>query len=138
MVKVTDIFPNGTSMLIQNGALRMRWRHGPFQQRPDFMIPGKAYRVTIDVGWVAYVLNKGHSLRLTVTSSNWPYYSVNPNTGAPLELPPPKKHTTWPPWAPCEMGACKNLTALNTIHFGEHTSIVLPVKSILPPEKTID
>ena len=119
------------SMLIQKGAIRMRWRNGPFQTTPDFMVPGKKYQVVIDIGWAAYVLNKGHSLRLTVTSSTWPYYSVNPNTGAPLERPPAKTHTTWPPWGPCEMGDCKNLTALNSIHYGLHAAISLPVKSVL-------
>ena len=45
---------------------------------------------------VSYVINKGHAIRLTVTSSYWPYYSANPNTGAALLTPPLANHTIWP------------------------------------------
>jgi predicted acyl esterase len=47
---------------------------------------------------VSYVINKGHSIRLVVTSSFWPYYSANPNTGALLMPPPTTNHTIWPVW----------------------------------------
>ena len=91
LVQIQDVFPNGTAMLIQKGAVRMRWR-GPnangdksgwdrFLEKPaPPMDPEERYAINIGVGMVAYVINIGHSLRVTVTSSCYPYYSANPNT----------------------------------------------------------
>jgi predicted acyl esterase len=133
VAKLSDVFPNGTSMLIQKGGLRMRWREGPFATEPaEPLQPGRHYQITIEVGSVAYVLNKGHRLRLVVTSSTWPYFSVNPNTGARLEVPPIATHTVWPTWGPCEMGDCVNVTARNSVHFGDHSVVNLPVMHHLP------
>ena len=62
-------------------AFRMRWRDGT--DAPTFLIPGEPYLVTIDLTPVGHVFLAGHCLRLQVTSSNFPAYDRNMNTGHP-------------------------------------------------------
>ncbi len=94
-VKVTDVFPSieqqqgagasrPKSMLVQDGIARMRWREGPMSAAPVPMEPGQVYNVTVDLGPTSYVFNPLHRIRVTVSSSNFPRFSANPNTGKPL------------------------------------------------------
>jgi hypothetical protein len=84
-VKVTDVLPDGRSMLVQDGILRLRWRAGPYAAEPAPPLqPGVPVLAQVTVGTMAYAFSAGHRLRLAVSSSNWPRFSVNPNTGAPL------------------------------------------------------
>ena len=62
----------------------MRWRDGTAVAEPSLLTPGATYRVDVDVGWMSYVFNAGHVLRLAISSSNSPRFSVNPGTGLPL------------------------------------------------------
>jgi putative CocE/NonD family hydrolase len=112
VVKVTDVFPNGTSLLVQDGIVRMRWRDGGTQ--PSLIVPGLVYSVTVDIWSTSYIFNPSHAIRLTVTSSNSPRFSVNPNTGRPLV-------DTTPP-----------VVALNSVFAGaSHPSrLLLPVVSL--------
>ena len=48
------------------------------------MQPGKPYRVTVDLWDTACLFRKGHRIRLDISSSSFPMYDVNPNTGEPL------------------------------------------------------
>jgi putative CocE/NonD family hydrolase len=81
-VKITDVFPNGTSLLVQDGITRMRWRKGGPQ--PSLLEPGAVYAVTVDVWSTSYVFNAGHAIRVVISASNYPRFSINPNTGRPL------------------------------------------------------
>lgn len=84
-VKVTDVFPSGESMLVQDGILRMRWRGGPAQEQHEpWMVPGAFYNITVDVGFMSYVFNVGHRVRVAVASSNAQRFSVNPQDKSPL------------------------------------------------------
>ena len=83
-VKVSDVWPGGESMLMVDGVLRMRWRGGPFSPSPQPMLPGAVYPITVEVGWTSQMVNAGHRIRLAVSGSNAPRFSVNSNTGAPL------------------------------------------------------
>ena len=80
MVKITDVYPSGQSMLLQDGALRLRWRDGP-SVRAAPLVPGQAYLVSVDLGWTSYWLSTGHRLRVALSSSNAPRFSINPNNG---------------------------------------------------------
>lgn len=80
-VKVTDVFPTGESMLVQDGILRMRWRNGTMSTTPQPMVPGTTYHVTVDVGWMCYVFNPLHRIRVTVAGTNAPRFSVNNQNG---------------------------------------------------------
>ena len=79
MVHLSDVYPTGESRLIQDSAVRMRWREGGLE--PVMMESGAVYYVSASIWNTSYVIAPGHSLRLVVTSSNSPRFSVNPNNG---------------------------------------------------------
>lgn len=84
-VKVTDVWPSGESMLVQDGVVRMRWRAGGFAPAPlPPLRKGEAVAVQVEVGATSYIFGAGHRVRVAVASSNYPRFDVNPNTGAPL------------------------------------------------------
>jgi len=77
-VKLTDVYPDGRSMLICDGILRMRNRNGC--DHWEFMTPGQIYPIEIDLWSTSYIWNTGHRIRVAVSSSNYPRYLANPNT----------------------------------------------------------
>ncbi len=79
-VKLTDVYPDGRSMLITDGILRMRNRNS--RGRWDLMQPGAVYEVSVDLGSTSYIWNEGHRIRLAVSSSNYPRFLANPNVAA--------------------------------------------------------
>jgi hypothetical protein len=81
-VSITDVYPDGQSILLRYGALRMRWRDDP--STLTLMTPGQIYNVTVDLWSNAYIFNAGHSMRVLITSSNYPQFDVNPNNGNPI------------------------------------------------------
>jgi hypothetical protein len=82
MVKLTDVYPDGRSMLVCDGALRVRHRYSLWQE--NFMTPDSIYPCEVDLWSTAMVFNKGHRIRVAVTSSNSPRFDPNPNTGKPF------------------------------------------------------
>lgn len=77
-VKLTDVYPDGRSMLITDGILRMRNRNGV--DHWEFMQPGEIYEVEVDLLSTSYIWNTGHRIRVAVSSSNYPRFLANPNT----------------------------------------------------------
>jgi predicted acyl esterase len=77
-VKLTDVYPDGRSMFITDGILRMRNRNG--QDHWEFMEPGTIYEVMVDLWSTSYIWNTGHRIRVEVSSSNYPRFLNNPNT----------------------------------------------------------
>jgi predicted acyl esterase len=77
--KLTDVYPDGRSMLIADGIIRARYRNS--LSRPELMAPGAVYRIEIDLWATSIIINTGHRIRLAVSSSNYPRFDVNPNTG---------------------------------------------------------
>jgi hypothetical protein len=71
-------------MLITDGALTVRYRDGYTQ--PEFMSGNKRdiYEIYIDCWTSSYVFAPGHKIRIAISSSNYPRFDANPNTGAPL------------------------------------------------------
>ena len=67
-------------MDLADGILRMRYRDS--QERPTLMNPDQIYKVMIDLSATANVFKKGHTMRLEVSSSNFPRFDRNLNTGA--------------------------------------------------------
>jgi uncharacterized protein len=74
-----DVYPDGTAMSITDGILRLRYRGG--LDKPELARPGETYGITIDAGTTSIVLPAGHRLRLEISSSNFPRFDRNPNTG---------------------------------------------------------
>ncbi|HAA54385.1 MAG TPA: hypothetical protein DCE42_06495, partial [Myxococcales bacterium] len=83
---LTDVYPDGRSMLISEGIVRLRYRNGT--QKEEFVTPGTAVEVTIDLGHTAMAFPKGHAFRVVLSSSNAPRYQPNPNTGAAFSVTP--------------------------------------------------
>jgi predicted acyl esterase len=89
IVRVSDVYPDGRSILLIDYIRRARYREG--YEKEVFLEPGKVAAVSFDVGWLSQVFNKGHCIRVTVASTGAPFYEPNPNTGEPLTLDPPPK-----------------------------------------------
>ncbi len=71
MVRLCDLRPDGTSMLIAMGLLNLRHRDG-FEVKTD-LEPGQTYDVSLDLDQMAYHLPAGHRLRVAISSSYWPF-----------------------------------------------------------------
>jgi putative CocE/NonD family hydrolase len=105
----TADFPAGLDMLIGDGILRTRFRDS--LAREELMQPGTVYPITIRLYPTSNVFRRGHRIRVDISSSNFPRFDVNPNTGEPLN-----DHR-------------RQVTALNTVHHdADHPShVVLPI-----------
>ena len=80
--KLVDVRPDGYAQNLQDGIVRARYRTSVGQ--PSFIEPGRVYEYTIDLWATSHVVKAGHQLRVEVSSSNFPRFDRNPNTGAPL------------------------------------------------------
>lgn len=80
-VKLVDLHPNGFAMNIAEGILRARFRDGA--GRAPALKPGEVTKFEIDMRGTANVFQPGHRIRIDITSSNFPQYDRNPNTGDP-------------------------------------------------------
>lgn len=102
-------FPGGFDLNIGDGIIRTRFRDSLKEEK--LMEPGEIYPVTIKLYPTSNVFKKGHRIRVDISSSNFPRFDVNPNTGEPLNENRLKQ------------------TAINTVyHDAEHPShILLPV-----------
>jgi predicted acyl esterase len=86
-VRLTDVYPDGRSMLIADGIQRARMRCA--DDRECFLTPGVPVELAVDLWSTAYVFNAGHRVRIDVSGSNWPRFEVNPNDGGDLNQPGP-------------------------------------------------
>ncbi len=84
IVRVSDVYPDGRSILIVDYPWRVRYRDG-FEQEV-LMEPGEVVPVAFPVGWMSQVFNVGHRIRVTVASTGAPLYEPNPQTGEPLTI----------------------------------------------------
>jgi putative CocE/NonD family hydrolase len=80
--KLTDVHPDGTSMLIQYGIQRARYRVS--ETKPTLITPNKIYKYEIEVWPTSNLFKAGHQIRLEISSSNFPMWDRNPNTGHPF------------------------------------------------------
>jgi predicted acyl esterase len=115
IVRVTDVYPDGRSILIVDYIRRARYRDG--FDREVFMEPGKVYKVAFDVGWLSQIFNRGHRIRVTVASTGAPFFEPNPNTGEPFTIEPPERRVI-----------AKNTVQLNAKHSSRVIAPVRPVK----------
>jgi len=102
-------FPDGVDLNIGDSIVRGRYRSS--LEHAEMMKPGEVYPFTIEMYPTSLVFKKGHRIRLDISSSNFPRFDVNPNTGEPLN-----DNRRW-------------AIATNTIyHDAQHpTQILLPV-----------
>jgi putative CocE/NonD family hydrolase len=78
--KLVDVSPDGFAANLTDGILRMRYRDS--QEKQVLINPDQIYKVTVDLWATSNVFKKGHIMRLEVSSSNFPRFDRNLNTGA--------------------------------------------------------
>ena len=78
--KLVDVRPDGYAQNLLDGIIRARYRESGSE--PSLIEPGKAYRYTIDLWATSHVFLSGHRIRLEISSSNFPRFDRNLNTGA--------------------------------------------------------
>jgi len=107
--KLVDVGPDGFAQNLTEGIVRARYRDS--QEKLELMNPGQIYKFVIDLWSTSNVFLKGHALRLEISSSNFPRFDRNLNTG--------------------EAGAAgqKYVPATNVVyHDAEHPSaLILPI-----------
>ena len=109
--KLIDVYPDGKEILILDNIQRVKFRDG-FTE-PKLLPPGEVGKVTIDLFSTSLIINKGHRIGLHVSSSNYPRFEKNPNSGDDFPVD-------------------DNIRAANnTVHFGRATpsALVLPVRN---------
>jgi len=77
--KLVDVRPDGFAQNLTEGILRLRYRNS--QEKPELANPGETYHITLDLWATSNVFLAGHKLRLEVSSSNFPRFDRNLNTG---------------------------------------------------------
>ena len=117
-VKLIDVhppsadYPHGFAMNLTDGILRCRYRNS-FSE-PEPLVPGQVHDIVIDAPDTANLFLAGHRLRLDISSSNFPRFDVNTNTGAP------------------EVGDRRKVVATNRVHLDGRSWVVLPVLPLAP------
>jgi len=116
--KLVDVSPGGYAMNLADGILRARHRESP-RKRSAPLEPGQPTALTIDLWDLAHTFQPGHRLRLEVSSSNFPRFDRNTNTGNDLG----------------KDGAGEVVRAeQRVLHDTDHpSSVVLPVATVAVP-----
>jgi hypothetical protein len=83
-IRLTDVYPDGRSMIVNDGIMRMRFRNGNNTVDTSAMIPGTIYNCNISLPNTAITFLAGHKIRIDITSSNYPRFNRNMNTGEPM------------------------------------------------------
>ncbi len=106
---LTDVYPDGRSLLVSEGIRRMRLRNTTTKE--ELIEPGEVYSITIELTHTAITFLKGHRVRLIISSSNYPKYALNLNDGGPMYR------------------KGKGLIATNSVYFDQQhpSAIVFPV-----------
>ncbi|MCO5177910.1 MAG: CocE/NonD family hydrolase [Thermomicrobiales bacterium] len=87
-VKLVDVFPpsedypHGYALNLSDTIFRCRYRDDP--ANPTLMEPGQVYELTIPMYGTGAVFGRGHRIRVDISSSNFPRFDPNPNTGEPI------------------------------------------------------
>jgi putative CocE/NonD family hydrolase len=106
-------YPQGYAMNLCDGILRCRYRKS--WEKPEPMTPGEVCEITIEPFATCNLFKAGHRIRLDISSSNFPRYDVNPNTGEP------------------EGRAIRKQVAVNTVYLDvkRASCVVLPIVALV-------
>jgi putative CocE/NonD family hydrolase len=80
--KLVDVFPDGRAIFLTDGILRARYRNSLAE--PELLTPDQVAEVTVDLSVTSNVFLPGHRIRLEVSSSNFPRFDRNTNTGGTI------------------------------------------------------
>lgn len=105
----TADYPQGYAMNLTDGILRCRYRNS--WEKPEPMVPGQIVEIAVEPMPTSNLFKRGHRIRIDISSSNFPRFDVNPNTGEP------------------EGRARRSRVAANTVHMdrARPSHVVLPV-----------
>jgi len=84
-IKLIDVYPpnadypHGYAMNLSDGILRVRYRDS--WEKPTLMTPGQVYKIRIDAFPTSNLFVRGHRVRIDISSSNFPHFDINPNSG---------------------------------------------------------
>ena len=81
-VTLSDVYPDGKAINVGEGQMRTRFRES--LENPSLLTPNKEYTATVKLWGTSNLFKKGHRIRLHITSSNFPRYSRNLNSGKSL------------------------------------------------------
>ncbi len=87
-VKLIDVyppnpdFPDGLALNVTDGIQRARYRESP--EKPALLSPGEVVSLRVELPPTSLYFAPGHRIRVDISSSNWPRFDVNPNTGDPM------------------------------------------------------
>lgn len=110
VARLVDVYPDGRAMTLTDGVTRLRYRNGIATPAAPAEA-GSVYEISIDLWATAVTFLPGHRIRLQVTSSNFPRWERNPNTGED-----PATSTAW------------RVAHQSVLHDSEHPShVMLPV-----------
>ncbi len=79
---LSDDYPDGLAINLTDSIIRARYRNG--WEAPELLEPGEVYEFVFELYPTSNIFKKGHRIRLDISSSNWPRFDVNPNTGGDL------------------------------------------------------
>jgi uncharacterized protein len=79
-VKIVDVLPDGVAYNLDETIQRVRYREG-YDKAPVMMEPGKVYKVTLQPLTTSNYFDAGHRIRIEISSSNFPRFDRNLNTG---------------------------------------------------------
>jgi uncharacterized protein len=80
--KLVDVYPDGRAINLNNGIIRARYRDSLEHTSP--INPGETYKYVFNIWPTSNVFLEGHKIRVEISSSNFPHYDRNPNTGHPF------------------------------------------------------
>ena len=80
IVRLLDVDPNGTAWNLTEGIIRSRFRNGIYDP-PELLKPGEIFKYEIELLPTSNIFLEGHKIAIHITSSNFPLYDRNPNTG---------------------------------------------------------
>lgn len=84
ILRVTDVYPDGRSILLMDYPMRARYRDGFDKQH--LLTPGEPAKLSWHIGFTSMVFNKGHRIRVTIASTGAPFYEPNNQTGGPQTI----------------------------------------------------
>lgn len=93
VVRLTDVFPDGRAIQLQNGILRARYRN--LEDEPELLEPGKIYRLEVDMWATANRFKAGHRLRIDISSSDFPRFERHSNLAGESGLSVPAVQTIY-------------------------------------------
>ncbi|MCA9061111.1 MAG: CocE/NonD family hydrolase, partial [Planctomycetaceae bacterium] len=116
IVRISDVYPDGRSILIVDYPWRARYREG--FDREVLLSPGQPAKMAFPVGWMSQIFNRGHRIRVTIASTGAPLYEPNPQNGEAATIAFPDNAQS----------------ATNTVHHDARYPSRIIVPLIAPPD----